>query len=264
MTIFNGLDYKPYLKFRAQESRGNLTLLSKKAECQASYLLRVIHEEAQLTPDQAHRLSDFWMLEPSEREFFMTQVNLARSADLGYRAFLKRRLEEILKAQNNLKEVVQRAEVSDVQSLLEYHSDYRNSLTHFLTACPGFQLKSKLASRMNLSTKDLSEILNYLLESNLVSVDGERVKLKKGSGHIPRQSPVLPLFLNNWRQLAVQKSLKMKEHKSVHFTNVQTIGIGDVQKLIELSKQFIQKSKSICDESDSEDVIVVNLDVFVP
>lgn len=264
MNVFEAKDYKSYLRYRVEEVRGNLTLFAKKANCQASYLLRVIHEEAQLTPDQAHRLCDYWALESAEREFFMTQLSYARAADPGYRAYLQTELDQLLKQHNNLKEVVQRSEASDVQVLLEYHNDWRISLIHFLSACENFQSKQSLSHRCRMSWQDLNEILSFLQNHNLISVNGDVVKLKNGSVHIPRNSPVLPVFLNNWRQLSVQKSLKDMGKQSIHFTNIQTIGKFDIQKLIEMSKQFIQKSKNICDESASEEVIVMNLDLFIP
>jgi hypothetical protein len=105
--------------------------------------------------------------------------------------------------------------------------------------------------------------LKYLSTNGLIQNDRERLDFIAGVGHIPRNSPVLPIFLSNWRQLGVQKSLKLHD-QNLHFTNVQTIGRADVQKLIELGKQFIQKAKLLCDGSASEDVAIVNLDLFVP
>lgn len=263
MNVFAFHSYKDFLKTKIQEARGRLTLLAKKAECQASYLLRVVNEEAHLTPDHAHRLCEYWMLDSEEREFFMTQVMFERAGDASYRESLQKRLDGMLKARNNLKTVVDRADVSDVQTLLEYHHDFRVSLAHFLTACESFQTKTNLAARLNMSVSELNEILTYLSQNEMVKVDGYHVTLQKGSGHISKQSPVLPIFLANWRQLAVQKSLKAND-QAVHFTNVQTIAKKDIQKLHELSKEFIRNLKMICDESGSEDVVVVNLDLFVP
>ncbi len=94
-------------------------------------------------------------------------------------------------------------------------------------------------------------------------MNGNEFKFKIGIGHIPRTSPILPIFLSNWRQLAVQKSLKQTD-QSIHFTNMQTIGRADLAKLMELSRQFIQKSKTLIDASSSEEVVTINLDVFVP
>lgn len=263
MSLFSFKDYKDFLKSKAQESRGNLTLLAKAAGCQPSYLLRVIHEEAELTLDQTYRLSEYWHFDSSEQEFFMTQVNYSRAADKNYKASLKKKMEELLQAHNNLSKIVERPQVTEIQSLVEYHSDPRIALAHFLTDCRGYQTKERLAERLRLSLSEVDDLLHFLSKLNLISLEGKMIKFKTGVVHIPRNSPVLSIFLNNWRQMAVQKSLKTKE-PSVHFTNIQTISKADLQKLIELANQFIQKAKNQCDQSGYEEVAVINVDVFIP
>ena len=263
MNVFASQDYKEFLKMKAGEARGNLTNLAKMAKCQASYLLRVIREDAHLTPDQAYRLCRHWGFEAKERDYFLTLVNYARSADPEFRTFLKSEIERAVAENNKLDRVVERKEVSDVQALLEYHSDWRIALVHFLTACGEFKTLKPLSERAGVSAAELEEILRLLEERRLVQSQGKNYQFVSGSAHIPRGSPVLPVFLANWRQLAVQKSLKPKT-QSVHFTNLQTIGRQDLQKLLETAKRFIADSKKICDLSASEDVVVVNLDVFVP
>lgn len=264
MNIFSCKDYKDFLKAKAQESRGNLTLIASAAGCQPSYLLRVIHEEAELTLDQAYRLSKYWNFDSTEQDFFMTQVNHSRAADKNYKTHLQKRLQDLIEAHNNLSKIVERPQATETQSLIEYHSDPRTALAHFLTDCRSYQNKENLAKRLRLSPSEVDDLTRFLSERGLISMEGKSIKFKSGVVHIPRSSPVLPIFLNNWRQLAVQKSLNSKSDQSVHFTNIQTISKIDLQKLIELANQFIQKAKKQCDQSGYEEVAIINLDVFIP
>ncbi len=263
MTIFETTDYKKYLKFKVEEARGNLTKLAGIAQCQGSYLLRIINEEAHLTPDQAYRLSDYWDLDSTEKKYFMTMLSFERAADSKYKSELKLELNELQAQNNSLEKVVKRENVDEIQFLLEYHSDFKITLTHFLTACEKLQSNTSLLKRLSLDSQSLATITEFLKENALVATKGQNIQFQSGIGHIPTGSPVLPIFLNNWRQQAVQNSLKQNSD-SIHYTNIQTIGISDLQRLLEISKQFIKKAKSLCDDSASEDVVVLNLDVFIP
>lgn len=263
MTVFEVTDYKKFLKFKVEETRGNLTKLAAIAQCQGSYLLRIINEEAHLTPDQAFRVCDYWNLDSAEKKYFMTLLNYERAADPKFKTELKNELTELIAQTNNLKKVVKRESADEIQFLLEYHSDFKIALTHFLTGCEKLQSHSALMKRLSLDSQTVSVVTDFLKRNALVSTKGQHIEFLSGAGHIPTGSPVLPIFLNNWRQLAIQNSLKQKSN-AIHYTNLQTIGVGDMQKLLEIAKQFINKAKTLCDESAEEDVVVVNLDVFVP
>jgi plasmid maintenance system antidote protein VapI len=262
MNIWEKTDYKEILRAFA-EVRGHLTTLAKAAKCQPSYLLRVLNEESHLTPDQAYRISEYLRHAADEREYFLTLVELARAADEDYRLHLRNKLEKLLEARHNLINIVKRNAVSETQSLLEYHRDWRISFIHFLSACSFYQSKERMAGRMHVSLQELENLILPLKSQGHVQADAKSIKFKTGTGHIPAGSSILPIFLGNWRALAAQKSATANP-KTIHYTNVQTIGKSDIQKLIALASQFIQKSKSVCDESASEEVVAINLDVFVP
>ena len=263
MNIFMGKDYKNVLKQRVQEKHGNLTKYSIAAKCQPSYLLRVLKTEAHLTPDQAHRLAEYWALDSDEMDYFLLLVDYARAGDSRHRDFLERKIAGVQREHASLDQVVNRGIVTDMRGVLDYHRDWRISFTHFLSACSKYQTKNALRGRMNISKEELSEILTFLESCEYIKIANHSVKFAKGSGHIPKDSPVLPIFLGNWRQLAVQKSMR-KGVSAVHFSNVQTIAQKDLPKLMEVAKQFIRDAKNMCDQSGSDDVVAINLDVFLP
>jgi hypothetical protein len=190
-------------------------------------------------------------------------VNWERAGEVSYKMFLKNQLEQMRERHNLIGKIVKRKEISDSQLLLSYHGDPKISLLHFLTACKDFATLEKMCLRLNINSSDALEIIEYLKENNYISFSEGILKYKSGTSHIPIDSPVLPIFLMNWRNYAVQKSHR-KQKSSTHYSNLQTIGNKDLQALLELSSQFIRNSKAICDQSGSEDLVVINLDVFKP
>ncbi len=263
MDIWVHANYRAALRSYVNEIRGNLTSLANAAKCQPSYLLRIINENSHLTPDQAFRVCGHMRLSGKEQEYFLILVEHARAADAEFKRHLQAKLDHLLEEHNNLKDLVKRDSVDDSQTLLEYHRDWRISFLHFLTACRDFRSLESLARRLHLGFEELNQLLMPLVAHGLIELKGNFCRYRSGTGHIPAGSPVLPVFLTNWRLLAAQRSA-FKSEKAVFYSNLQTIGRDDVQKLIALAKQFIQKSKILCDDSASEDVIAVNLDVFVP
>jgi AraC-like DNA-binding protein len=263
MKFWTQTDYKPILKAAVGKARGTLSALAREARCQPSYLLRVLHREAHLTPDQAFRVARYLHYDMAEREYFLLLVDYARAADPELRRHHAERLDALRRANSPLQRVVGRETVGDSQSLLEYHRDWRIAFLHFLSACGNFQNKERLAARLHLSQQELETLLAPLALRGLVAVDAQNVKFVSGTGHIPAQSPVLPMFLAGWRQLAVQKSLISAED-ALHFTNIQTIGRKDLPRLAGLGREFIREVKKLCDQSASEEVVVLNLDLFSP
>ena len=157
-----------------------------------------------------------------------------------------------------------RSEVTDAQTQLTYHSDWRTSLIHFLTACNSYHQAEKLSERVGMKLSQVQDCLNFLNENGLVDFDRKAVRFKSGVGHLSRGSPILPVFQNGWRQAAVQNAMRSNGEQSIHFTNVQTIGLEDIPKALELGRRFARAMKDLCEVSKSEEVIALNLDLFIP
>lgn len=263
MNIFEVDDYKKFLKSKTEESRGSLSLVAKHAQCQPSYLQRIIHEEAHLTMDQGYRLCELWMFDIIEKKYFLNLLTYQRASDVSYKKELKGELDQLKKQSNNLQRVVKSDEAAAAQFLMEYHGDFRTALIHFLTNCEKMQSANAICKRTNLDPDFISQTIQFLKEKDLITSKGATIKFSNGFGHIPSGSPILPIFLNNWRQYAVQKSLN-QNNQSIHYTNIQSVALEDLQTLIEVAKSFIRKSKTICEESGADDIVCINLDVFLP
>jgi hypothetical protein len=98
-----------------------------------------------------------------------------------------------------------------------------------------------------------------------IKKDGNKNKYQytSSSTHIEKNSPILPVFHNLWRQKAIlSASQASAEH--LHFTNVQTISEVDYQKLKSLLLAFIKECSHTATQSGSDDVFVLNCDLFKP
>jgi hypothetical protein len=118
-----------------------------------------------------------------------------------------------------------------------------------------------LQRRTQLPRELVQQILHFLLEHELIKKAGEHYLYNSNSTHIPRNSPILPIFHNQWRQRAINDSA-MDNAQHVHFTNVQSISLKDYELLQQMTLDFIKASSRLAKESSSEEVFVLTCDLF--
>lgn len=262
-TVFEFDSYKKFMSYKllGQQQRGQLTSAAKALGCQRSYLSRVISDKLQITSDHAFNLARFWHLQPDERNYFQTLVELERSSDRHYQDFLKKQLIELKKRHESIQERTNRTDLKNQFNDLNYFSSWIYSAIHFLTCIPDFQTVPAIASRLNLSEMVVLNYLTQLEEHNCVEKNGNSWIYKSGEFHIPKNSPLVVLHHQNWRFKAVLDTHNF-DSNGVHYTGVHTLSKSDFQRLKELLLNFISEAATITGPSKPEEAIAMTLDLF--
>lgn len=260
--IFDFDNYQQFLKYWANLSRGNVAILAKVAKCQPSYISRAMSEEVQLTQDHAHALCAFWQFNSLEREFFMALLDYDRAGTIELKKHLKDKILKIRSNHQQLKNQVNREAPPRNQSDISFHSHWAKLAIHALTDCKTLNTAESIAQKLTLDVNFVAAILNELENKQLVlrRPDGSYI-YNSAPTHIPRDSPILPLFLQSWRQRAIMNSYILNE-EHIHFTNVQTISKNDFQKVRKMLMSVIRESSEIANHSNPEDLMVLNCDLF--
>lgn len=244
-----------------KDRRGQLTRAADFLRCQRSYLSRVIVEELHLTPDHAFQLAKFWKFNLQERNYFMKLVELERSGDHDYRVFLKQQLLDLKAQHENIQERIKKAHLSPSALQISYFSSWTMSAVHFLTAIDEYHSVEAIASRLNLRKTQVLECLHQLKELGYVSMDGNRWKYQNGDFHAPKNSPLVILHHQNWRQRSILDAQDF-ENNNVHFTGVLTLSRADVERLKELFLNFISEANQISAPSNPEEAVALTCDLF--
>jgi hypothetical protein len=249
---------KAYL--RSEGQRGALSRAAEALNCQRSFLSRIMNSKLQLTPDLAFKLCMHWRLSFSEREYFQTLVEMERAIDPNYAAHLSSKLKLMKQEHESLSNRSKRPAPNEAHDMLYFSGWYWTGI-HFLTSIQEYQTADAIAARLSLSKTFVVDCLEQLRSWGFVNKVGNKWEYKGGEFHLPKNSPLVILHHQNWRNKAVMDAQAM-HNESVHYTNVHTVGRSQLPQLKELLLKFISESNELLKSSDTEDCVVLLCDLF--
>lgn len=262
LSVFEFVDYRVYLQKAVELGGwGALTRMAKAADCQRSYLSRVLKGTVHLTPDHAYKLSQHLKLPSPETEYFLTIVEQARASSSRYRDFLGSKIGRLRQANEKLDERLSRKETVSEAGAVNYYSSWQWSAIHILLTIPGFSDPRSISQRLSIPEALVLSILRDLKKMGLVSFRNGKWQRISGDIHLPRESPLVSLHHGNWRQRAVLDSQQSKE--SIHYTAIHSMS---TRAFLELKKELlasIDRSAEISGPSPCEELVCMALDFFV-
>lgn len=241
--------------------RGQLTRAATALGCQRSYLSRVLSESMHLTADHAFNLARFLKLNEEERNYFLALVELERAASPEYRQHWQRRLQELRRANDSIRERTKRQALSAEPLNATYFSSYLASAIHFMTAIPELQTSKALMTRLNVKEEIVLLHLEQLQAQNLVEKVRGRWTFKSGEFHLDKSSPLVVLHHQNWRTRAVLDA-QDPANESIHFTAVQTMSRETALTIKSLLLNFIAEANRLAGPSPAEDCLALTCDLF--
>lgn len=265
INIFEYLDYRAYIRKHFELGpRGLQTQLAGAMKCQASYLIKVLKGESQLTEEQTYRGGRFLNLPKKELEYFLDLVRYDKTADLD----LKRHLEKKLIARAAATHQVQnRVDASSLESSLltqiKYYSSWQPSILHLATSCRHLQTEKSLAARFSIEPAQLRTILEFLKENTFISYANGKYKHLGNSIHLAKDSPLHKPFQRTRRELALQ-SLEQPKSEDLHFSSAFATSKRHIKVLRESFLKIIEESHQELADTDSEEIVMLVLDFFSP
>ena len=261
-TVFAHSNYKAIMKDHLREKgrRGALSRAAEALGCQRSFLSRIMNSKMQLTPDLAFKLCLHWKLAPAEREYFTALVDFERAVDPTFRDHLRDKIKDMRQTHESLSERAKRPAPTSAHDTT-YFSSWHWTAIHFFTSIPEFQTVEAIAARLSLSQEFVLLCLQQLLQWGFVAKTGNRWEYKGGEYHLPKDSPLVILHHQNWRQKAVMSAQGLRTD-SIHFTNVHTISRKDFPLLKERVLKFISETNELLKASAIEDCVVLSCDLF--
>jgi uncharacterized protein (TIGR02147 family) len=265
-NVFDFNDYKKLLIAHAKSTeakRGYLRELAEAAGCQRSYFSSILHTKNHLTPDQACSLTHFWNLNNSESEYFLTLVDLARAGTSLLKQRLNRKLAELRKEHEDLTiRMASKTVVTAETGELVYYSSWIYSALHILASISLYQRPSAMAERLNIPEFQIRSCLAVLKQMKLVEeVKADHWRHSSSTRHVHRNSPLVVLHHNNWRQRAILDA-QMRPEDGVHFTGVHSVSESDFARLKEFILKQLEQYNQVAGASECEKLVCLNIDLF--
>lgn len=251
-------------KIRENKSvRGYQSLMASSAQCHASFFSHVLKGESQLTPDQASALCDFWNLNRNETEYFLTLVNLERSASDSLKSKLKVRLDELRHLTDSLP-VAELVHVEmDYKDAIEYYSNWHSSTIRVALRVPGLNNAQALASKFFLPIDIVEKVLLLLERMNMIERDGEGWKqLYTGTG-LHKNREIMGIHHRSIRQATIAQFEK-NNSKNLHATMIFAVNKQDQQRIREIVREASEQIIEIAAAStDNKEVCAITCDSVV-
>ena len=274
MDIFLFDDYKTYLKKRVDSEKDNWGLwakLAKAANCQATYLSSAIKGKVHLTAEHILGISQFWKLSENETDYFLFLLEYNKAGTKELKNYFKNKIQKIKHEYENLGSRLKlpKLEIGARENI--YYSAWYWSALHVIVSIPEYQTTHAIAHRLLLPIDFVEQALKELEKLDIVGFDGKKWKMKTADLHIPKNSLMIGIHHNNWRQKAVMNSTmsnfvmshsSIPHSNSVHYTAVYSLSKSDYQHLKDKMRDLIEHSRKLVAPSKEEELVCFTCDLF--
>ena len=264
ISVFTFDDYRKFIRavVSANENQwGAWAKIAKAAGCKATYLTQAMKGRAELTPDHAAGIAQFFSLSPEETEFFLLILDLNRATTKKLKEIISSKIRRLRKEQEALaKNYINESRFVIEDSALQYASCYWSTI-FVLLKIPKYRSATKLSARLALPLEQTMSALEHLKKNGFVkqdkgrwtNIDESRLN-QVGSLHHRIEE-------KNWRlraALEVDRPFRLGLHK----TSLLALSAQDAAKIKGLILDLVEKNKKVAAPSQSEDAFCFNIDFF--
>ncbi len=265
-TIFEYSDYKGYLREFIQHQPGKgygyRSRIAEVVRCNVAYVSQVLNQGAHFSLEQAEELNDLLGHSPSEREYFLLLVQVARAGTPKLKKQLHSQLTLLVEKNQVLKDRVDIKKTLSQLDQVRYYSSWQYAAVHILVSIPEFQTKEAISQRLGLSIDKVNQALEFLLSIGLIEQKGGRFLVGVTRVFLGNDSVMLEKHHANWRMKALE-SLGNPHERDLHFSNVVSLSRNDVLKVKERLIQGIEEARAMVRESKpDEEMYCLCLDFF--
>jgi len=263
--IFDYSDFRTYLKARLSAGpRGMQARLAKFIGCQATYVIKVLKEDAQFTEDQAFRAAGFLGLREKELEYLLDLARLDRISDPEAKKYLLTVIETKAHAAQSVRNRVKGSSFErSLEAQLRYFSSVKPSLIHIATDCPHLQIPSEISKRLRIDLTEVRETLAFLEEQGLVAGGPNGRYIHTGKMiHLPKGSPLQPLFQRLRREMIMRRLDEPEGERDLHFSMALVTSKHHLDRLRQDLLRFIEQMTSDLPHEKSEELAVLAFDFF--
>lgn len=262
--IFDYVSYKAFLKAFAGGKtlrRGMKAKMAQAAECQPTYISQVLHGKAQLSLEQAERLSRFLALSKEETQFFLLLVNRDRAGSQELKAIFDQQIKErIVQRMSVINRLGPNNVLTEEQRAI-FYSSWQYLAIHMALTIPELQNREMLASYFNIKLERVEKVLEFLVETGLAIQDKMTYTTGTPVIRLGKDSPYIVKHHSHWRQQAME-SLERESPLDLHYSAAITLSKNDISKLKDRMLEQIKENIQIVRDSSEEEVYVYNLDFF--
>jgi uncharacterized protein (TIGR02147 family) len=262
--LFTSSHYRDFLLGMIRElgkERGYKKKLADCAGCQPAYFSQVLAGDADLTPEHAEKLGQFWDLGELESDCFFTLVLFGRAGTASLRQRLERKLEGYRREWKSRKTASGEESLDEPDRAALYYSHWLYSAVHTLLSVPAYRTVEALARHLHRPKEEIAEVLADLERIGLVMSTEHGFAPTQARIHAESQSAHAEGHHKNWRTHALDAG-RAGRRNYVRYTSVHTLSKADAIKVKDLVEQLIRESRKLIAPSPEETGACLVIDYF--
>ncbi len=257
MEIFRYEDYRKYLKSRVEtvfrSRRGHLTYLAKEAQCQPSYMTKILSGAAELSLEQAILLNEPLQHSVDEGRFFMLLVQFSRAGTPALRSYFKDLMNQQRVLGDNLSSALELRDTPDpaVRSSQLYEHWWHVAILAAINL-KGVNEPISISKRLNLPIGVVQESLQLLERLGYIKKLKNTWVAELKRSHVAHKNTAVLNHHINWRMKEIEKLNLAQVQDKECYTSVICLSKSDLEKIRQILLTATQASKNIISDSPEE------------
>lgn len=265
MRVFEFSNYRfflrSYIDHRPRNGRGEVTRLAQAAGVHPSLLSQILAQEKNLSLEQAQLIAEYIDLTINETEYFLFLVQFERAGTKKLKTYFSDKLKKLKSESVEMANTVRqdRQLTEEDKSIIYSHRIY---LTIWLfTSIGDGKTLDEVAVQCEITREKATEILNFLVKTELCVIKNSKYTMGSQSIHIGRGSPHLYKHHANWRLKAIEASDSISAEELM-YTAPMSMSKADAKKIRSRLADVIKEVTDIVYISEAEEVVYLGIDFF--
>jgi len=252
-----------YLGYRnKRRPRGVIKLLAAQLSCHSTFISQVMNDRIDFSLEQGIEVCRHFKFNYVEQEYFLTLLARDRSGTVVLRNYHQQRINELLEKRRDLKPKAPVKEITIDGFEGEYFSNWTYQAIHALTQIESFQTVGAMAKVLNLSSSEITSILNRLKMMNLVTTERTKWCSRVDSLHLAKDSPYIRPLRITWKTKLLADLQNKLEMEGTRYTGVITISDKDYQKVRDILVRALSDIRQTVEKSAPENAHILSIDCY--
>lgn len=265
MNIFNYSDYRAYLRSYIQklpkQGRGVINRLAAYLEVHPSLLSQVLSDSKNLSLEQAYLTREYLGLSEQEGEYFMCLVQFERAGTIKLKNYFKEKMALLKEDSAEIgSHLVQDRQLTEEEKSI-FYSHWLYTAIWLYTGVQKEKTLDEIVQRFQIPRERASEILRFLVKTNLCIFKNSAYQSSSHSIHIARNSAHAHKHHTNWRLRAIESRDNVSEEE-IMYTAPFSISRKDFNYIRERIFEVLKDVTNTAVRSEAEDLACFNIDFF--
>ena len=185
--------------------RGEKKSIAKYLNIHPTLLSQIFSKNREFTPEQVFLLCDYLGLSELEGDYVALLHQISITQNKKFKENLLRKSEKIKNRSLNLSERVEKDKELTNEEKSIYYTSWQYSAIRMLSSLKGGKMRDEISERLGIDKKQVTEILEFLVNAGLCKAEKGRYFQSIGRTHLEKTSPYLKQHHTNWRIKSIQK-----------------------------------------------------------